>query len=50
MKKKDLKKMTDDEKKAMRKASAKIMGERIIYEENLRKLKEINNKEEEPTE
>lgn len=49
MKKKDLKKMTDDEKKAMRKAAAKIMGERIIYEESLRKSKEINNKEEETT-
>jgi hypothetical protein len=40
MKKKDLKKMTDEEKKAMRKAAAKIMGDKIIHEKNIRKAKE----------
>lgn len=50
MKKKDLKKMTEEEKKAMRKAAAKIMGERITHEKNLRDHKEIPDKEEEITE
>ena len=50
MKKKDLKKMSEEDKKAMRKAAAKIMGDRIIYEEKIRESKEIQKKEEEPTE
>ena len=40
MKKRELEKMTAEEKKAMRMAAAKIMGERIIYEEQLKKSKE----------
>lgn len=40
MKKRELEKMTAEEKKAMRMAAAKIMGERIIYEEQLKKSRE----------
>lgn len=32
--------MSDEEKKAMRKAAAKIMGDKIIHEKNIRKNKE----------
>jgi hypothetical protein len=50
MKKKDFKKMSEEDKKAMRKAAAKIMGDRLIHEEKIRKSKEIQEKEEESTE
>jgi hypothetical protein len=32
--------MTDEEKKEMRKAAAKIMGDKIIHEKNIRRAKE----------
>ncbi len=47
MKRKDLKKMTEEDKKTMRKAAAKIMGDRIIHE---KKVRESEEKEEESTE
>jgi hypothetical protein len=40
MKKRELENMTPEEKKAMRMAAAKIMGEKIVYEEELKKSKE----------
>lgn len=47
MRKKDLEKMTLDEKRAMRREAARIAGEKIAYEEELKKLKEEEPKEEE---
>jgi|694.fasta_scaffold33221_8 hypothetical protein len=47
MKKRELEKMDPADKKAMRKAAAKIMGDKIIHEKKIRKSEE---KEEESTE
>jgi hypothetical protein len=40
MKKRELEKMTAEEKRAMRMAAAKIMGEKMVYEEELKKSRE----------